>query len=470
MPLISARHLIPALLAATSLMSGCAARTEAVGPVPGLTAPAEWSESDAKLPWPAADWWGGFGSPELISLLDEARKANADLAASAARLVQADARARSAGAVLLPTIGASAGLVRQESGQLGDGSASSIGRTGVNAGLSASYELDFWGGNQAAADSAAASAMVSRLDQETVALTVTASVANAFFQLLSLRDRLRSAADALTLAERVMTLVDARYRNGAATALEVAQQRNVLVAQRAAIPNLQQQVVATQNSLAVLLGRTPDRMYVAADGLGGLGLPQTGAGVPSDLLDRRPDLKAASTQLVAAGADIRAARAALYPTATLNLSGTLSAAGLSALVNTPTAVANLGLSLAQSLFDGGRRQAQVEIATARRVELVENYRKAILTGYADVETALGAATNAREQRLLQEQAVILARDVFRLAETRYREGATDLLVLLDAQRSLLSQQDQLTQVRLSELQAAVALYRALGGGWGGSAA
>lgn len=428
--------------------------------------PAAWKQADGTItasPWPAADWWGGFGSAELVSLLADARKANPDLAASAARLLQADARARAAGADLLPSLNASAGISRQETDLSGNGGRS--GRTSASAGLSASYELDFWGANRATADSAAISAAISRLDQETVALTVTSTVANTYFQVLSLRDRIRSAEENLTLAERVMAVVDARFRNGAATALEVAQQRTALTSQRATLPALRQQELAASNSLAVLLGRAPADLSLSATGLGGLGLPATGAGTPADLLERRPDLKAASKQLEAAGADIVAARAALYPSATLNLSGNLTGGGLSSLVNAPTAVANAGLSLAQSLFDGGRRSAQVEVAQARRVELVETYRKAILTGFSDVETALSAARNAEKQRVLQEEAVRLARELFRLAETRYREGATDLLTLLDAQRSLLSAQDQLTQVRLSELQAAISLYRALGGGW-----
>lgn len=462
--MIAPRLLLSLLLSGT-ILSACGHGDYGSTASPVAPPPA-WKQADAAAassPWPAADWWGGFGSAELVSLLADARSANPDLTAAAARLLQADARARAAGADLLPAVGASASFSRQESEASGADGRS--GRTSASAGLSASYELDFWGANRAAADAAAISAAISRLDQETVALTVTSTVASTYFQILSLRDRIRSAEENLALAERVMAVVDARYRNGAATALEVAQQKTSLTSQRASLPALRQQELAAVNSLAVLLGRAPGDLSVTATGLGGLGLPATGVGTPADLLERRPDLKAASRQLEAAGADIVAARAALYPSATLNLSGSLSGGGLSSLVNAPTAVANAGLSLAQSLFDGGRRSAQVEVAQARRVELVETYRKAILTGFSDVETALAAARNAERQRQYQEETVRLSRELFRLAETRYREGATDLLTLLDAQRSLLSAQDQLTQVRLAEMQASVALYRALGGGW-----
>ncbi len=463
--IVRSPRLILSLLLSGTILSGCAQGDYGSTASPVAPPPA-WQQADTAgsgTPWPAADWWGGFGSAELVALLSDARQANPDLSAAAARLLQADARARAAGADLLPTLGATAGISRQETDAAGAGGRS--GRTSASAGLSASYELDFWGANRAAADSAAISAAISRLDQETVALTVTSTVANTYFQVLSLRDRIRSAEENLVLAERVMAVVDARYRNGAATALEVAQQKTALTSQRVTLPALRQQELAAANALAVLLGRTPADLSIGANGLGGLGLPATGVGTPADLLERRPDLKAAARQLEAAGADIVAARAALYPSASLSLSGSLTGGGLSSLVNAPTAAANIGLSLAQSLFDGGRRGAQVEVAQARRVELVETYRKAILTGFSDVETALAAARNAERQRVLQEEAVRLARELFRLAETRYREGATDLLTLLDAQRSLLSAQDQLTQVRLAELQAAVSLYRALGGGW-----
>lgn len=465
------RPLSLVLLTGTALLGACSHAGDMAVPQP-VTPQAAWTQPvDAAAAWPAADWWQGFNSPELLTLLGEARTANTDLAAAALRLRQAQLRQIQADASLLPSLGGSAGISRQESDRWGNGSgndgtgSSSSGRTSASLGLSASYELDFWGRNRAGATSAAAATAISALDRETVALTVTADVANTYFQVLSLRDRRRSAEENLELAERVMSVVDSRYRNGAATALEVAQQRNALVSQQATIPALRQQELDATLNLAVLLGRQPQDIAVATDGLGGLGLPRTGTGVPADLLERRPDLKAASLQLVAAGADIVAARAALYPTTSISLSGNLSGGGLSSLVNAPLATANLGLSLAQSLFDGGSRRAGVEIAEARKLELVESYRASILTAFADVETALGAARNAETQRRLQEESVRLAREVFRLAETRYREGAVDLLTLLDAQRSLLSAQDQLTQTRLAELQAAIALFRSLGGGW-----
>lgn len=461
------RSLTIALLASAALLGGCSSHPEDMALVRPVTPQAAWSAgNDSAAAWPSADWWQGFNAPELLALLAEARQANTDLARAALRLRQAQLREVQAGAALLPSLGASANVSRQQSGGWGDSTAASQGRTSTGLGLSASYELDFWGRNRAAATAAQVNTEISRLDQETVALTVTADVANTYFQVLALRDRARNAEENLALAQRVLAVVESRFRNGAATALDLAQQQASLVSQRAAIPSLRQQELDATLNLAVLLGRQPQDMAVATGGLGGLGLPSTGVGVPADLLERRPDLKGAALALVSAGADIVAARAALYPSANISLSGNLSGSGLDSLVNAPTAAANLGLSLAQSIFDGGSRRAAVQIAEAQKLQLVETYRANILTAFSDVETARGAARNAETQRKLQEESVRLAREVFRLAETRYREGQVDLLTLLDAQRSLLSAQDSLTQTRLAELQAAVALYRALGGGWG----
>lgn len=461
------RPLTIALLTSVALLGGCASNPTDMAVVQPVKPQAAWAVgNDAASAWPTADWWQGFNSPELLTLLAQARQANTDLASAALRLRQAQLREVQAGAALLPSLGASANVSRQQSDGWGNNAASAQGRTSAGLGLSASYELDFWGKNSAAATAARADTAISRLDQETVALTVTSDVANTYFQVLSLRDRLRNAEENLALAERVMAVVDSRFRNGAATALDVAQQQASLVSQRAAIPSLRQQELDATLNLAVLLGRQPQEMAVASGGLGGLGLPATGVGVPADLLERRPDLKGSALALIGAGADIVAARAALYPSANISLSGNLSGNGLNSLVNAPTAAANLGLSLAQSIFDGGSRRAAVQIAEAQKLQLIEAYRANILTAFSDVETARGAARNAETQRKLQEESVRLAREVFRLAETRYREGQVDLLTLLDAQRSLLSAQDSLTQTRLAELQAAVALYRALGGGWG----
>jgi outer membrane protein TolC len=188
-------------------------------------------------------------------------------------------------------------------------------------------------------------------------------------------------------------------------------------------------------------------------------------GLPADLLARRPDLASAEAQLASANANITAARAALLPGIQLTGSAGLASNVLVNFLNAPTATLALGATLAQTIFDGGRLRSQVDVAESRERELIESYRRSILAALADVESALASGSRTADQELLQEQVVVEARRALRLAEIRYREGADDLLTVLDAQRTLFQADDQLAQIRLSRLQASLGLYKALGGGW-----
>jgi NodT family efflux transporter outer membrane factor (OMF) lipoprotein len=194
-------------------------------------------------------------------------------------------------------------------------------------------------------------------------------------------------------------------------------------------------------------------------------LPRVAPGLPSDLLIRRPDLASAEAQLASANANVAAARAALLPSISLAGSAGLASNVLINFLSAPTATLALGASLLQPIFDGGRLRGQVDAAASRERELVENYRKAILAALSDVEGALASVSRTADQETLQGQVVEQARIALRLAEIRYREGADDLLTVLDAQRTLFQAEDQLAQIRLSRLQASIGLVKALGGGW-----
>ena len=314
--------------------------------------------------------------------------------------------------------------------------------------------------------SAEASLRASRFDQETVRLTLVAGVANGYFQVLSLRGRLAIARENLVIAERVLNLVDARARNGAASALDLARQQAAVLTLRAAIPPLELQERQTLYALAILVGRPPEGFEAAGSSVTALAVPRVGPGLPADLLVRRPDLASAEAQLAAANANVAAARAALLPGISLTGSAGLASNVLINFLNAPTAALALGASLLQPIFDGGRLRGQVDVAASRERELVENYRKSILAALADVEGALAAGGRTADQETLQAQVVEQARIALRLAEIRYREGVDDLLTVLDAQRTLFQAEDQLAQIRLSRLQASIGLFKALGGGWG----
>jgi NodT family efflux transporter outer membrane factor (OMF) lipoprotein len=448
-------------LAILALLGGCAVTSPAPDAVP--TMPLVFAEATAvDAAMPAADWWNAFGSTELTALIAAAEAANPDLAIAAERVLQAEAQVRTADASLFPALNFGMGSSRRETrpdgGEWKASDASS-------ASLSASYELDLWGRNAAGRDAAEAGLRASRFDRETVRLTLVAGVANAYFQLLSLRGRIGIARENLAIAERVFKVVDSRVRNGAASALDRARQQAAVLTQQASLLPLEVQERQLLFALAILLGRMPEGFDTSAASLAGLGVPRVAAGLPAHLLLRRPDLASAEAQLVAANANVIAARAALLPSISLTGSAGLASNVLLNFLSAPTATLSLGASLLQSIFDGGRLGAQVDSAQSRERELVEGYRKAVHAALADVEGALAAAGRLATQEALQEQVVEQARVALRLAEVRYREGADDLLSLLDAQRTLFQAEDQLAGIRLSRLQAAVSLYKALGGSW-----
>jgi outer membrane protein, multidrug efflux system len=264
----------------------------------------------------------------------------------------------------------------------------------------------------------------------------------------------------------VLELVSARARGGIVSPLDVARQEAAVLSQRAAIVSLEQLERQTLAALAALIGRLPEGFALQAQSLADLAVPVISPGLPTELVARRPDLAAAEAQLAAANANVAAARSALLPS--FRLTGTAGAASSALLgfLNGPTVAAAITASMLQPIFDGGRLRGQAEIAESRERELVELYRRALLSAFVDVENSLTAAARLAEREALQAEVEVRAREALRLAEIRYREGADDLLTVLDAQRTLFNAQDLLAQIRLARLDAAVSLYRALGGGWG----
>jgi NodT family efflux transporter outer membrane factor (OMF) lipoprotein len=450
---------------AALLLVACAPDIPPLGD-PGVVPPETFAEAaGAARSWPDPLWWRGFGSPELDRLMTEALVGNVDIATAIARLRQADARARIAGAPLLPSLQASAGsgFTRATTGNgvLGDAAST---RESYDLGLGAAWELDLWGGNRASLLAARQAVAASRYDQAAVDLTVTASVAQTYFQLLSLRDRLRIAEANLANAERVLALVQLQVANGAASPLDLAQQRTQVANQRAGLPPLRQQERQAADALALLLGRTLAGFDVEARSLAAVKAIPVRAGLPSGLLERRPDLQAAEARLAAAAADVGAARAALYPSISLTLDAGVASDALRSLLDSGNLV-NLAFSVVAPIFEGGRLEGQVALSEAQEIELLQAYRGTILQAFADVEDALAAARSTAERERALGAAQAEARRAFSLAETQYRNGAIGLLDLLDAQRTLFATDDSLAGARFDSLASLVALYRALGGGW-----
>jgi multidrug efflux system outer membrane protein len=453
-----------ASVVAALAIAGLGACATVGGPPPATQAmPPVWTESGAAdAVVLTRDWWNGFGSAELTALVDAAVVENPDLAIATERVRQAEAQVKIAGATLFPALNLGAATALRETHVQGG---SWTRENSSLAALTATYELDLWGGNAAGVRSAESTLDATRFDRETVRLTLVAGVASGCFQVLSLRGRIATGREDLVIAERVLKVVEARTRYGAASPLDLARQREAVLTLRAAIPPLELQEAQTLYALATLTGKSPEGFRIAGSTVTGLNVPRAGPGLPADLLVRRPDLASAEARLAAADADIAVARAALLPNISLTGSAGLASNLLINFLHAPTAALGLGAALLQPIFDGGRLRAQVDVATSTERELVEAYRKAILAALADVEGALAAGSRTADQETLQAQVVAQARLALRLSEIRYREGVDDLLVLLDTQRTLFQALDQLAQIRLSRLQASVSLFKALGGGW-----
>jgi NodT family efflux transporter outer membrane factor (OMF) lipoprotein len=443
-----------------------------VGPAykrPDIPAPGQWQENpvqDNSAPaapvWPAADWWHEFGSTRLDELIAEAQRSNDDLAAAIARVQEADAQVRIAGAPLLPTVDLGATATRQRAPVTG------VGPEVYNVfspQISASYELDFWGKNRAARAAALATASASRFDQQTVALTVISSVAGTYFQALELRDRIEVARHNLENGQSVLHGLKAEQAAGTATGLDVAQQDTTVALLNAAIPPLLEQFRQTVYALAVLLGRTPESLQIDAGTLTELAPPAVVEGLPSQLLSRRPDIAEAEQQLIAANADITVARAAFFPSIDLTASGGYESTALATLVNPYSRIYSIGAGLTQPIFHGGAIRGQYQYSQARYTELVSTYHKTVITAFSNVESALVAARQTSDQQLRQAEAVSKAQRAFEFAKAQMRAGIVNVLTVLNTENALFTAQDTLVQVQYAHLQALVDLFTALGGGW-----
>ena len=457
---------MPFALAMTLPLTGCFVGTEK--PEPALDIPRAYLAT-GRMPeaaLPALDWWRGFRSRELTAIIEEARRANLDIAAAVARIVQADAQARIAGAPLLPAVTLGGDVTRSRASQsTGGGFSGPSEHTTYTTSLTPSYEIDFWGKNRAALRAAEETAIASRYDREVVGLATVVSAANAYFQVLASRDRLRVAQDNLTSATRVLDLIKQRLAAGTASSLDVSQQESLVATQRAAVPPLLQTLHQNQNALALLLARSPEHVKIRGGSLQNIAVPRVTPGLPSELLTQRPDIREVEAQLASASANVENARAAMFPSIKLTGEAGYQSAALSMLFRPESFFYNAMAGFTQPIFDGLRLQGNLDLAKGRQDELLQNYRKTVISAFADVETALDAVRQTAERERLQREVVTSSRQAFSIAETRLREGTVDLVTVLNTQQTLFQAQDVLAQARLARMQAIVSLFQALGGGW-----
>lgn len=422
---------------------------------PDTAAKQSWSRESADATMVSQQWWENFSSPELNGFMTVALEKNNDLQAALQRIEQSRAAIKIAGAELLPNINASIGTSQSRTFV----ESRTTRQNDLSGGATIAYEIDLFGANRAGVTAAQANFYNSRFAHEALRLVVMGDVSNAYFNVLTARVRLAVADKNLTAAKEVLRIIEAQFNAGGASALVLAQQKSAVAsaeAARASIVNLQ---TNAENALAVLLGQAPQTISVQSQDFGGLTIPAIAAGQPSELLQNRPDIRAAEMDLVAANANIGVARAAYYPSLTLGLNGNITGGdnSLSAL--------SLASDLTTPIFQGGRLEGGVEQATARQKELVEIYRKTVLTAFQEVEDALAAEKAAREREQSLNMAQSEAEKSYNLSKSLYGAGSIDFQTLLDSQRVMLQAQDSYVQSKLERLAAAIDLFKALGGGW-----
>ena len=420
--------------------------------------------------WPNADWWKGFNNDELSGLIATAQADNLDLAVAMAQVLQAEANTTIAGSSLFPQILAEGTAQRQgikkstvitpRGPRTRGGETNAFGAT-----LNASYQLDIWGKARDDLESAQESLKSAQYAQEAVALTVVGDTADTYFDVLALRQRLAIAHQNLDAAERILTITQAKVTNGVSSNLDLAQQQALVASVQAEIPPLEEQEKEARYALAILLGKAPEGFDVKGQSTDGITIQPVQPGIPSALLERRPDVSQALANLAAAHANLNASRAAFFPQIGLTGSGGYASAALSILFQSQTFAWTIGASLMQTIFDGGNLIGQNELAYAQQLALVADYRKTVLNAFSNTESALGQVSAFQRQVKALQDEVNAGAEAFRISELQYREGTVDLLNVLQSQQTLFSAQDGLVQAKLALLQAEISLYNALGGGW-----
>jgi NodT family efflux transporter outer membrane factor (OMF) lipoprotein len=298
-----------------------------------------------------------------------------------------------------------------------------------------------------------------------VALTVTSNVANTYFSVLALRVRIAIANEDIAAINGILGTINLRVSTGKSSRLDLAQEQAQVESVQAQLPMLEEQELEARVALAVLLGEPPEGFEVKTQNLDAFHLPVVRAGLPSELLLRRPDVAEAEANLAGAHANLDAARAAFLPQFALAGNGGFASTAINALLHGPNFAWDFGANLLQTIFDGGKLLGQKDLAKATQKELIASYQSAVLNAYADVENALGQVTNNSRAETHLGREVEAAREAFKISQLQYRQGATELLTVLQAQQTLFSAEDQLAQITLAHMQAVVHLFEALGGGW-----
>jgi outer membrane protein, multidrug efflux system len=425
--------------------------------------------ADGQSPQPATaffgdqKWWDVFQDPQLQQLIRTALQQNYDVRIAATRILEAQAVLGITRADQLPTVNAGASATNDRFPQQKLAPDYEDSATSVNA--SVFWALDFWGKYRRATEAARANLLSTEWARRAVISTLVSNAAASYFQLRSDDLQLEIARRTLASRRESLALTRTLQEGGAGTLLDVRQAEQLVAAAAASIPDLERRIQQEENFISTLLGNNPgpvDRGMTLTDQPL---LPDVPAGLPSRLLERRPDIRAVEAQLVAANARIGVAKAAYFPDITLTAVGGFRSAALSSLFSGSAGFWSLGANLVQPIFTGGRIRSGVRLSEARKEELVLTYQQSIQQAFRGVSDALIGYQKSRQFRQHQEELLTAARDAARLSDERYRGGAASYLEFLTNETNAFNAELGLTQARLNELVSLVDIYRNLGGGW-----
>jgi multidrug efflux system outer membrane protein len=430
-------------------------------------------------------WAAVFADPVLQKLIAEALKNNYDVQIAAKRVLEQEAQVGITRAAEFPTLSAGAsytalglpsGLLSSLNNNNNSNSSNSKSNTPTHyysGGLtsSAAWNLDFWGQYRRQTEAARAQLLATEWGRQTTRATVVMEVATDYFQLRSLDAQLAITRDTIKAREQSVDLTTKLEQGGSSSLADVRQAEELLYTARAEVPQLEQQITQQENALSLLLGRSPGPIERAPIANGEAGIANephplaVPAGIPSQLLERRPDIRQAEANLMQANANIGVAKAEFFPALSLSGTGGTSSSQLKKLVDAGSAYWYIAGSLSQPIFEGGKLTNNLRYAKAEQQEMLTTYQKTIASALSDVSSALVAYQKTREYREEQEKETDAARDAVRLARMRYEAGSTSYLEVLTNDTNLYTAQLTLTSAEQQEAQSLVQLYNVLGGGW-----
>jgi multidrug efflux system outer membrane protein len=456
----------PLAVCAAWLIAGCSFAPSYERP-PGEP-PAAWRVADAGAASSLADldWWALFRDPALQALIRTALAENKDLKIAVVRILQAQAGVGIVGAAQYPQLGVGGSASREAFPQIAyPPFPAPYTNTNLALGLGIAFELDLWGRLRNASDAARAHLLATEMAQRTVLITLVSDVAQSYFELRARDQDLLTAQRTSETRAESLRIVQRRYDRGIASELDLAQAQRQYEGALASIPLIEKAIAQTENRLSILLGRNPGPVARGAPLSEQVAPPEVPAGLPSALLERRPDLRAAEQRIVQANARIGEAKALYFPSISLTGSYGSTSQQLSDLFSGPAKVWQGLVAFSVPIFDAGRIGATVDLAQARQQEAILAYQQAVQQAFREVDDALVDYRKTRESRLSQVRLVAAAQRAFDSADKRYLHGVSSYLDVLDAQRALFDAQLSLTRTEQDELGALVRLYKALGGGW-----